>query len=123
MTILSKDKFSVYDASAKVSSGILNGNVNQLGDFDECLNVVTKSFQGKYCLASIRIFATEENTFLNHLKQRILSLEAYESKNFEDVSLILFGFFKIVNIFKSAQSCGSKNVRYPLGTLCSFRLF
>jgi len=29
----------VYDATAKLPSGILSGNVNQLGDFDECLAV------------------------------------------------------------------------------------
>ena len=28
----------MYDASAKVPAGVLNGNVNQYGDFDQCLN-------------------------------------------------------------------------------------
>lgn len=28
----------VVDAAARVPSGLLSGNVNQLGDFDECLS-------------------------------------------------------------------------------------
>lgn len=76
----------MYDASAKVSSGLLNGNVNQFGDFDQCLNVAANSFRGKFCLASVRVFATDGNSFLNYLKQRLLSTEAYESRHFDDVS-------------------------------------
>lgn len=39
----------MFDASAKIPSGILSGNVNQYGDFDECL-----SLDGaQYCLAEI----------------------------------------------------------------------
>ncbi|KAF7284754.1 hypothetical protein GWI33_021623 [Rhynchophorus ferrugineus] len=44
----------MYDASAKVPSGILRGNVNQYGDMDECLEVP----KAWYCLVDIdlRIF-------------------------------------------------------------------
>nr|CAD7441389.1 unnamed protein product [Timema bartmani] len=55
----------VYDSSAKLPSGILRGNVNQLGDFDQCLSVMgsepstpTDLIRGQYCLASIDISAT-----------------------------------------------------------------
>ncbi|CAG2059805.1 unnamed protein product [Timema podura] len=55
----------MYDSSAKLPSGILRGNVNQLGDFDQCLSVVgsepstpTDLIRGQYCLASIDISAT-----------------------------------------------------------------
>ncbi|XP_015430589.1 PREDICTED: uncharacterized protein LOC107187096 [Dufourea novaeangliae] len=56
----------MLDASAKVPSGLLRGNVNQLGDFDECLGVmahvklnnVTIKVQGKYCLAYIDLYAS-----------------------------------------------------------------
>ncbi|KAK1137956.1 hypothetical protein K0M31_002448 [Melipona bicolor] len=54
----------MLDSSAKVPSGILRGNVNQFGDFDECLGVMahvklnekTIRVQGKYCLASIDLY-------------------------------------------------------------------
>ncbi|KAK5647056.1 hypothetical protein RI129_005520 [Pyrocoelia pectoralis] len=49
----------MYDANAKVSSGILNGNVNQLGDFDLCLSINEEKMKmmGQYCLASLQIKA------------------------------------------------------------------
>lgn len=55
---------SVLDSSAKIPSGLLRGNVNQLGDFDECLGVMahvklnekTIRVQGKYCLANIDLY-------------------------------------------------------------------
>lgn len=49
----------VYDASAKLPSGILNGNVNQLGDFDLCLRSNSKrdNIKGQYCLAALQIKA------------------------------------------------------------------
>lgn len=30
---------AVHDSTGKLNSGILNGNINQLGDFDQCLRV------------------------------------------------------------------------------------
>nr|CAD7459823.1 unnamed protein product [Timema tahoe] len=55
----------MYDSSAKLPSGILRGNTNQLGDFDQCLSVTgsepstpTEMIRGQYCLASIDISAT-----------------------------------------------------------------
>lgn len=57
----------MIDSTGKISSGLLNGNVNQLGDFDQCLNVhsleenhkmnITENeiIFGKYCLISIDI--------------------------------------------------------------------
>ncbi|XP_053977919.1 uncharacterized protein LOC128875916 [Hylaeus volcanicus] len=56
----------MLDSSAKIPSGLLRGNVNQLGDFDECLGVMahvklnnnTLKVQGKYCLASVDLYAS-----------------------------------------------------------------
>ena len=54
----------MFDSSAKIPSGLLNGNVNQYGDFDQCLDLKTElhpkmyphlenySIVGKYCLAT-----------------------------------------------------------------------
>lgn len=43
--------FVVFDATAKLPSGILSGNVNQYGDFDECMELDS----AQYCLAEIDI--------------------------------------------------------------------
>ncbi|XP_046748456.1 uncharacterized protein LOC124412542 isoform X2 [Diprion similis] len=60
----------MLDSSAKVPSGLLRGNINQLGDFDQCLGVKayvkvdekTVKVQGKYCLATIDLQATRHDT-------------------------------------------------------------
>ncbi|XP_076182322.1 uncharacterized protein LOC143154256 [Ptiloglossa arizonensis] len=62
----------MLDSSAKIPSGLLRGNVNQLGDFDECLGVMahvklnnnTLKVQGKYCLANIDLHASHPDTRL-----------------------------------------------------------
>ncbi|XP_076645967.1 uncharacterized protein LOC143355219 isoform X2 [Halictus rubicundus] len=56
----------MLDSSAKIPPGILRGNVNQLGDFDECMGVMahvklnnsTIKVQGKYCLADVDFYAS-----------------------------------------------------------------
>lgn len=77
----------MHDASAKLSSGILNGNVNQFGDFDQCLETVVASnnFKSQYCLAHIQPKVSSSYHYLNFLRTLALSFEAYKSK-FEDVS-------------------------------------
>jgi hypothetical protein len=49
---------SVLDASAKLQSGILVGNLVSMGNFDECIAVTDVqthlgTFSGKHCLASL----------------------------------------------------------------------
>lgn len=47
---------SVYDSIAKIPSGILNGNINQYGDFDQCVAVKSpQGVKGRYCLAYLQI--------------------------------------------------------------------
>lgn len=69
----------MYDASAKFPSGILNGNINQLGDYNQCLDVVSDNFQGQYCLAGIQLSLPENNKYLNSLRNLMLSNEPYKS--------------------------------------------
>lgn len=77
----------MHDASAKLSSGILNGNVNQFGDFDQCLETVVErsNFKSQYCLAHVQPIVSSNYQYLNFLRTLALSFEAYKSK-FEDVS-------------------------------------
>ncbi|XP_059485096.1 nose resistant to fluoxetine protein 6-like isoform X2 [Neocloeon triangulifer] len=57
----------VLDANAKIPSGILEGNVDLLGDYEQCLSVVSHSekketkIRGKYCLPEIE-FSVNENS-------------------------------------------------------------
>jgi hypothetical protein len=49
---------SVLDASAKLQSGILKGNLVSIGNFEECIAVTDVQthlgpFSGKHCLASL----------------------------------------------------------------------
>lgn len=69
--------FVVIDAGGKIGSSILQGNINQLGNFDLCTAISTKiklseessvRVKGKYCLAHLDIQATEESLkYLIHL--------------------------------------------------------
>lgn len=69
----------MIDASAKVSSGLLRGNANQLGDYDLCTGIATKvkvkedeqvRMRGKYCLAHIDVVAEDDDLKLPvHLLQ------------------------------------------------------
>lgn len=84
--ILRHLRFSVFDASAKLPSGILNGNINQYGDFDQCLSVNAKDFLGQYCLTSIQLSLPKNEKYLNILRKLVMSHEPYESE-FDDVNL------------------------------------
>jgi hypothetical protein len=84
----------VYDASAKLPSGILRGNVNQLGDFDQCLAVTSQDeprIDGKYCLASVDVESTKLNTKdIESLQEAVQLAQAYEfiRSSYRDVSFI-----------------------------------
>ena len=82
----------MYDSTAKLPSGILRGNGNQFGDFDQCLSIgrdKTSNIEGKYCLASVDIHATpfsQEDT--NSLEKAVYYARSYEfmRSNARDVS-------------------------------------
>lgn len=47
----------MLDATSKIQSGILEGNINDFGNYDECLavdkEVEKRHIKGKYCLGNI----------------------------------------------------------------------
>ena len=68
----------MIDAGGKIGSGILHGNINQLGNFDLCTEISTKvkiteetmvRVKGKYCLAHFDIQANNDDNlkYLMHL--------------------------------------------------------
>lgn len=70
----------MFDATAKVPSGILNGNVNQYGDFDECLSVEN----AQYCLVEIDLQPLWKEPYLK-FQNKAHSYFAFKEE-FNDVS-------------------------------------
>lgn len=80
---------SVFDATAKIPSGLLNGNVNQFGDFDECVGVQgSEGIQGQYCLAYLKLDVDESRPDLKHLHRLLHAHYAFRS-NLTDVSWLI----------------------------------
>jgi hypothetical protein len=49
----------VYDASTKIPSGVVTGNIQQLGNYDQCLSIEVRNshllaFRGQQCRATIQ---------------------------------------------------------------------
>lgn len=77
----------MYDATAKIPSGLLNGNINQFGDFDECIGIQgSEGIQGQYCLAYLHLKIDESRIDLRHLHRLVHSHYAFKS-NITDVSM------------------------------------
>lgn len=77
----------MHDSSAKLASGILNGNINQFGDFDECLSVVEPDghFQGQYCLVYLQPEILHASPKLASINKVATSYGVFKSE-FDDVS-------------------------------------
>lgn len=78
----------MHDATAKIPSGIFNGNLNQYGDYDQCLSVGddNERIKGKYCIAYIQ--PRSRNGTMKDLLKLVQSNEFFKS-NFNDVSSAL----------------------------------
>ncbi|XP_026686865.1 O-acyltransferase like protein-like [Diaphorina citri] len=74
----------MYDGSAKIPSGLLNGNVNQFGDFDLCMGAKQpdgEGIQGQYCLSYVELeVANSENKNLEHILNLMKSFSPFKSK-------------------------------------------
>ena len=76
----------MYDANIGiVGSGILSGNVNSAGDFQECLSVDSLHFQGKHCLLELQPSVVDSAPYLNHLRKLAQSFDIMKS-TLSDVS-------------------------------------
>lgn len=88
------DFFLVLDSTAKIPAGLLRGNVNQFGDFDQCLGISTRvkiseqiiKIQGKYCLATVDLHAIRP-----HMKvpENLMQGRAFIRGNMHDVSTLI----------------------------------
>lgn len=87
----------MHDASAKIPSGVLSGNINQLGDFDECLNVKAPNneFTGKYCLTYVQMTVPDYLPKLGQIRKLLQAHDAFVN-DFDDVSTTHSTFFSLV---------------------------
>lgn len=69
----------MYDSSGKVPSGLLNGNINQFGDFDQCVAIDESSLniKGKYCLAYFQIQPKESESSSDEIHKAFNLLQSH----------------------------------------------
>jgi len=112
----------VHDATAKVPSGIFNGNLNQYGDYDQCLNAVAGNgdFTGKYCIAYLQ--PKSRNGTMREILKLVQSNEFFKS-NFDDVSCELCSKDVMAKEFSlSVRSSNSALLAHQLGGLHTVEL-
>jgi len=92
MTPCVLDLSTVHDASAKLPAGLLNGNVNQYGDIDQCLQVRSPRqgpgpvIKGRYCLTTMALRLSDpHHPLLRHIHQLVQSYDLLRSE-LDDVS-------------------------------------
>lgn len=88
----------MIDASAKVTSGLLRGNANQLGDYDLCTGIATKvkvkedeqvRMRGKYCLAHVDVVAEDDDL---KLPVHLLQGRGFIKSTLNDVSRVVYDY-------------------------------
>jgi hypothetical protein len=69
----------VWDSSAKAQTGLMTGNLNSLGNFDECISVTNVSnnidFSGQHCLATVKVVNISASDVMGKTFQQILEEE------------------------------------------------
>jgi Nose resistant-to-fluoxetine protein, N-terminal domain len=105
----------MMDANAKIPSGLMRGNTNQLGDFESCTKISQKikisetnsmKMKGKYCLANIDVVAAAD--------QLKLPVHLIQGRNFirstiNDVSF-RFVFDRNSTIIKTLKCLSAKSL-------------
>ncbi|KAK4876118.1 hypothetical protein RN001_012540 [Aquatica leii] len=96
--------WKMFDALPKIPSGILEGNINDLGTFDECIAINEKvgsnNILGKYCLVNI---ALNESLFL-----RVSTSIIFSSK--DNSRRLFFGFVLFVIVISTTYDIIVENV-------------
>jgi hypothetical protein len=81
---------TVHDASAKLPAGLLNGNVNQYGDIDQCLQVRAPwqgpVIKGRYCLTTMALHLSDPHHPLLQQIQQLLQSHDLVRSELDDVS-------------------------------------
>ncbi|EFA04173.1 O-acyltransferase like protein [Tribolium castaneum] len=107
----------MYDASAKLPTGILNGNVNQLGDFDLCLQANERrlGIRGKYCLASMQVEAGAASPYILALHRLAQSHHHFRSQ-LDDPGHRVPRFSSVNWALCVPSACSSADVQLALRT-------
>ncbi|XP_025421860.1 nose resistant to fluoxetine protein 6-like [Sipha flava] len=111
----------MYDASAKIPSGILNGNINQFGDFDQCLGANDESLgiKGQYCLAFIELsLPPNANEKWKYILDLVHSHSAFRSR-LEDPGHRVPRFSTINWAVCAPASCSPTDIEHELHSLLS----
>ncbi|XP_070515627.1 nose resistant to fluoxetine protein 6 isoform X2 [Cardiocondyla obscurior] len=104
----------MYDATAKVPSGLLSGNVNQFGDFDECVGVEGKDgIRGQYCLAYLQLDIDQSRSDLKYLHRLLHSHYAFRS-NLTDPGHRVPRFSSVNWAICTPASCTAQDVKASL---------
>ncbi|XP_018359390.1 PREDICTED: uncharacterized protein LOC108758780 [Trachymyrmex cornetzi] len=109
----------MLDSSAKIPSGLLRGNVNQLGDYDQCLGVLahvkvdekTIRIQGKYCLATVDLHATHSDM---RLPVHLMQARAFIRGNMHDPGHFVPKFTSFNWALCLPAACSAKDAEYAL---------
>ncbi|XP_069691621.1 nose resistant to fluoxetine protein 6-like [Periplaneta americana] len=109
----------MVDASSKLQSGLLQGNVFHLGNYDECLDVEVNeqwgSFVGQYCLVA-SIFKNIPNvTHIFGIAPLFWSLCVPSTCTPQDLQYVLSRINK--NMIVNPLLCHTKNSSRPLETI------
>ncbi|XP_055388378.1 nose resistant to fluoxetine protein 6-like [Condylostylus longicornis] len=108
----------ILDSSAFLSSGILNGNLNQYGDFDQCLENGNEenSMRTQYCLAHLQLNSKyQKSEELDNVLNLVKSYEAFKS-DFDDVGHRIPRFSLINWGICVPASCSPEDIKYSLST-------
>lgn len=84
----------MFDSSAKLTAGVLNGNVNQFGDFDECQSAVYEDddmkIEPQYCLAYLQPEIASARTGKIRNIHKLIQGNYMIYSTFDDVSVIFY---------------------------------
>ncbi|XP_011298851.1 nose resistant to fluoxetine protein 6 [Fopius arisanus] len=104
----------MYDASAKIPSGVITGNYKQLGNYDECLRVKSDyGFVGKACSAKVHFTISETAGRVNKTRDLSDLLEslalASDVKNWKSGATVPYEWLWCV-----PSSCDNQDVERAL---------
>ncbi|XP_027843539.2 nose resistant to fluoxetine protein 6-like [Aphis gossypii] len=111
----------MYDSSAKIPSGILNGNVNQFGDFDQCLKVNDENLgiKGQYCLTYVEMtLPSNANEKLKYIIDLMHSHSAFRSR-LEDPGHRVPRFSTMNWAVCTPASCSAADIEHEMYLLLS----
>ncbi|XP_065335548.1 nose resistant to fluoxetine protein 6-like [Cloeon dipterum] len=102
----------MHDATGKLASGLLNGNLNQLGDFEQCLSVT----KGQYCLARAYLEPLASTADDDNVLDLMHSHKMVQSTAFDGVRF--FPSFSAISwAFCVPSSCSHREVQSSLRRL------